>query len=241
MTIEQLEDFEARKMATAAVQLPPSNRLEPGSNELRTASYPDADTIPKVDVDKIASEWVDAFKKLLAGNYDSAKELFIPDSCWRDQLGLSWNYRSLNGPDKITSFLKEAANGSRIKSITIDTSSAIRKPNVAPMDYHAKAFGIGSFLTIETDVGRGRGFLRLVQDSKDDGKWKAYILFTAMYELKGHEESTFGNRPQGVEHGGQAGRKNWQDRRRAMENYEGDLEPTVMIIGKFLEVHQKDR
>lgn len=60
---------------------------------------------------------------------------------------------------------------------------------------------------------------------------KAFTLFTSMMELKGHEETVFGRRPEGVAHGGLPGRKNWQERRLADENYE-DSEPTVLILGK---------
>ena len=52
-----------------------------------------------------------------------------------------------------------------------------------------------------------------------------------MTELKGHEELTGFNRPDGVEHGMHASRKNWKDRRIIAENVEGDEEPTVFIIG----------
>ena len=223
-------------MATAAVEIPSFNRVEPGSNELKQAVYPkDAPTTaPKVDPNKVIADWVDAFNKVISGNVDGIKELFLPGSCWRDQLGLSWNYHTLNGPDKILSFLKEAPKGSRLKTISIDSSNAVCQPQVTAVDYHGQVNGVASFLTIDTDVGRGRGLVRLLQDSEDGGKWKAFTLLTTMQELKGHEESTFGNRPHGVDHGGQPGRKNWQERRTAQQNYEGDLEPTVLIIGTFL-------
>jgi len=100
------------------------------------------------------------------------------------------------------------------------------------VDFHGEVKGVGSFLIIETDVGRGRGIVRLLQDH--DGKWKAFTLFTAMHELKGHEETVRGNRPHGVDHGGKPGRKNWQERRNATENFDGELEPTVLILGKTL-------
>ena len=70
-----------------------------------------------------------------------------------------------------------------------------------------------------------------MNDTDDGGEWKAFTLFTAMHELKGHEETTKLNRPHGIAHGGQPGRKNWAERRTAMENFEGDLEPIVLIIG----------
>lgn len=150
---------------------------------------------------------------------------------WRDQLGLSWDYHTLQGPEKIVSFLKSAPKGSRIKSIEIDSSNSTRQPCVSAVDYRGKVNGVASFLTLETDVGRGRGLVRLLKDSQDNDRWKAFTLFTTMHELKGHEETTKANRPTGVDHGGQPGRKNWQERRTATENFEGDKEPVVLILG----------
>ena len=220
-------------MAAAAVAIPSYNRVEPGSNQLKQAVYPKPAPPPKVDVDKVAVEWVHGFNKILAGNNDGIKELFLPGSCWRDQLGLSWDYHSLNGPEKIEAFLKESSKGCRVKSIAVDKTNPVRQPQLNPIDYYGEVTGVGFFLTVDTDVGRGRGLVQLLQDTEDGGKWKVFTLLTTMQELKGHEETTFGNRPHGVEHGGQPGRKNWQDRRNNQENYEGELEPTVLIIGKI--------
>ena len=88
----------------------------------------------------------------------------------------------------------------------MDDSSDFRKPNAAPIDFDGKLNGITSFLNVETDVGRGKGIVRLLQDA-EDGRWKAFTLFTAMHELKGHEETINGKRPHGVDHGGKPGRK----------------------------------
>ncbi|KAL8935106.1 MAG: hypothetical protein Q9216_005582 [Gyalolechia sp. 2 TL-2023] len=225
-------------MATAAVlasdnrTIPSYNRLEPGSSQLTAASYPDTDSLASVDAYAVASEWVQSLNQALAAQDPSAvKTLFLQGSCWRDQLGLSWDYHTLSGPEKIVSFLKSAPKGSRIGSVKVDDSSATRRPSVSAVDFKGKINGVASFLTVETDVGRGRGLVRLLQDSKDGNKWKAFTLFTALQELKGHEETIKDNRPQGVDHGENPGRKNWQERRKATENFEGDLEPTVLIIG----------
>lgn len=225
-------------MATAAVissdnsTIPSYNRLEPGSSQLAAASYPITDSLPSVDANAVASEWVESFNKALSAQDPSAvKALFLQGSCWRDQLGLSWDYRSLNGPEKIVSFLKSAPKGSRIASVKIDDSNATRKPTVSAVDFKGHVNGVATFLTLETDVGRGRGVVRLLQDSNDRKKWKAFTLFTTMHELKGYEEAIKDKRPQGVDHGGHPGRKNWQERRKAAENFEGDMEPTVLIIG----------
>lgn len=220
-------------MATAAVQVPSYNRVEPGSERLEAAAYPVSNAPPEKDVHKIVSEWAKSLNTSLSGqNYDSLKQLFLPGSCWRDQLGLSWDYHTFHGPEKIISFLKSSPRGSRIKSISIDDSSTLHSPHVSAADFNGEVKGVESFLNIETDVGKGPGIVRLLQDQQDGGKWKAFTLFTAMHELKGHEETTRGNRPLGVTHGGEPGRKNWQERRMATENFEGDLEPIVLILGK---------
>lgn len=221
-------------MATAIVQPPSHNRIDPGSHHLKAAAFPDypaTNASRETDASKVAADWVGKLNKALAGDFEAIHTLFLKDSCWRDQLGLSWDYHTLSGPEKIVSFLKGSDKGSRIKSISIDESNDLHKPQIAPVDYKGKVNGVASFLTIDTDVGRGRGLVRLLQDSEDGGKWKAFTLFTAMHELKGHEEAVFGNRPHGVDHGGKPGRKNWQERRTAMENFEDGNEPTVMILG----------
>jgi hypothetical protein len=48
------------------------------------------------------------------------------------------------------------------------------------VDFTGKIMGVQSFLTVETDVGRGRGLVELLQDQQDGGKWKAFTLFTTM-------------------------------------------------------------
>ena len=217
-------------MATAAVSIPSYNRTEPGSNQLKQATYPDTKLPSQLDVHKVASEWVSSLNKALTDqDYEAINQLFLPGSCWRDQLGLSWDYHTFRGPENIISFLKSSLNGSRIKSIEVDDGSSLHAPQVSAADYSGKVNGVASFLKIETDVGRGPGIVRLLQDH--NGVWKAFTLFTAMHELKGHGEMINNNRPHGVDHGGKPGRKNWQERRTAMENFEGDIEPIVLILG----------
>ena len=217
-------------MATAAVQISSHNRVEPGSNHLVQAAYPEPNAPPKADVHRLVTEWIDSLNEALSSqDWEAINRLFLSGSCWRDQLGLSWDYHTFNGPQKIISFLKNCPHGSRIKSIKADDSSTLHSPQVSAADYNGKVNGVRSFLTIETDVGRGPGIVMLLQDN--DGEWKAFTLFTAMHELKGHEETVRGNRPQGVVHGGNPGRKNWQEMRTAKENFEGDTEPTVLILG----------
>jgi cation diffusion facilitator CzcD-associated flavoprotein CzcO len=121
-------------------------------------------------------------------------------------------------------FLQE---GCRLKNIEIDKSSDVRKPTITGFDGKGNVQGVQTFVKTENDVGRGIGVVRLVQQ---DAKLKAFTMFTTMQELKGHEEPVLGRRSEGVAHGGQPGRKNWQERRAATHDFENS-DPTVLILG----------
>jgi hypothetical protein len=216
--------------APQSVVVPSFMKVEPGSINLPIADLSKVPTSepPAADVDKAAAEWVDAFNKTVkSGNYSQIADLFLEEGFWRDHLGLAWDFHTLQGPKKIVEFLKSSKAGCRVKSVAIDKSSPFRAPHVSGFDGSGKIKGVETFLLTETDVGSGRGVVRLVQDGHT---WKAFTLFTSMQELKGHEETVFGRRPQGVEHGGHPGRKNWLERREAESNFE-NRDPAVLIIG----------
>jgi hypothetical protein len=143
---------------------------------------------------------------------------------------MTWDFHTWHGSAKITSLLKNQGKGWRIKSVQVDGSNDLRKPNVSPFDVGGKVKGVQSFLTVETDVGKGRGIVQLLPDDEDEGKWKAFTLLTTLEELTGFEESIYERRPLGVLHGAQLERKTWKERRCAEQEYEGK-EPTVLIIG----------
>jgi cation diffusion facilitator CzcD-associated flavoprotein CzcO len=213
-------------MATVAVQTPvdvPSyNRVEPGSINLPIANFPNEATPENADA--IAEAWTNDFNKALNSDFSSkVPDLFMPESYWRDHLSLAWDFRTLKGPTDIQAFIKNSPNGCRLKEIGVDKSTPFRAPHVSGFNFK----GVETFLTTKTDVGTGLGVVRLVQHG---GKWKAFTLFTSMRELEGHEEATFGRRPNGVEHGGKPDRKNWLERRIADSNFENS-EPAVIILG----------
>ncbi len=64
------------------------------------------------------------------------------------------------------------------------------------------------------------------------GGWKAFTLFTALYELKGFEEALGARRPEGVAHGTEKSRKSWKDRREEEVEFARE-EPAVLIVGKY--------
>ena len=221
---------------TLGLQIPSSNRIVPGSKDVVAASYPEGVDVTNSDPQEIANQWLSSFNELVKGETTDVSPLFLQNSYWRDFLCLSWDYHTLHGPEKVTSLIQGKVKKWRIHSLALDDSNAAGKPTIAPFNVQGDIKGVQFFTTVDTDVGRGRGLVRLFPDSTDNGRWKAYTLFTALRELKGHEELNRARRPQGVDHGAQAGRKNWQEKRIAEQNLEGEkeeAEPVVLIVGKM--------
>ena len=218
-------------MATAAVQIPSSNVILPGSHLVPSTPYPKISSAQQHDPEEVATEWASRFNELLKGRSPHFSSVFVKESYWRDLLCVTWDFHTLHGPQKIETVFKSHGQRLQTLSVNIDKSNDVRKPTSTAFDVAGNVKGVQSFLTVETDIGRGNGLIRLVQDA-EDGKWKAFTLFTSLQELKGHEELIYERRPTGVAHGVQVGRKNWRERRIAEENFEGDLQPDVLIIGR---------
>jgi hypothetical protein len=215
------------------VEVPSAERVEPGSSRLHTANFPIGPPSSKpTNVDHIAETWVESFNKVLnSPELATIPELFLEESYWRDQLCLSWDFHTLRGPENIVSLLKQSKNDCRIKSLALDKSSKLRSPTASVIDADGKVHTVQAFLNVETDIGRGSGIVRLVQEHST---WKVFTLYTFLRELTDHEELVGKKRPNGVAHGEHLSRKNWLDRRKAEENIEDGQEPTVLIVGKFV-------
>mgnify|MGYP003663355279 CR=1 FL=1 len=219
-------------MGSIAVQppilVPSSDRCEPGSFPLNTAQFPAASEPKAVDANDIAATWVSTLNKAISNpSIEKLSTSFLTESYWRDQLCLTWDFHTLSGPAKIYSLLSD--NPCRITSLSLDTRSAYRSPKPASLDGE-KVQVVQAFLKVETDVGSGEGFVRLVEDA---GVWKVFTLFTFLKSLNGFEESVGKKRPNGVEHGQHRARENWADRRRIEEGFEDGEEPTVLILGRI--------
>ena len=137
---------------------------------------------------------------------------------------------TFKGAEHAAEFLQKHKNGCRVQQLVLDKSLKGREPTVAPLDYTGNSKSVNAYLDVETDVGRGRGIVRLCKDPAD-GNWKAYTLYTVLQELKGFEEPLGPRRSNGVEHGGQPGRLNWLERRNVEKNYSDGSSPTVVVVG----------
>jgi putative flavoprotein involved in K+ transport len=158
--------------------------------------------------------WLDDFNAALeAQDAAAAAELFATTSFWRDLVALTWNITTVEGPDGVRDMLEHTLT------------------SAAPHGFHvteppAEADGVTeAWLAFETTVGRGVGHLRI-----RDGT--AFTLLTTLSELKGHEERRGESRPRGAEHGINADRESWLERRRREADELGyATQPEVLIIG----------
>src|SRR5690554_1398690 len=161
-----------------------------------------------------ATIWLHSFSEALAcGDVAAASSLFLDECYWRDLLTFTWNIRTMEGRNAIEAML----------SATL----ARTEPSVWQISGEATRDGdtVEAWFTFETDVARGEGILRL-----KDGRCRT--IFTAMRELKGHEEKRGRRRALGVRHEADPNRETWSEARRCEEAALGHSEqPYCVIVG----------
>src|SRR5262249_7999062 len=136
------------------------------------------------DISVAAENWLAQFDSAVtAGDAGALEVLFHPDSYWRDVLALSWNLQTINGADAILRELPVLADRTRPCHFAIDSTRAAPRRVI-----RAGTSAIEAIFRFETAQGRGNGILRLIPDTDDGNKIKAWTLLTALEELKGFEE-----------------------------------------------------
>jgi hypothetical protein len=219
-------------MAAAQPEVPLTAMALPGTVNLKLADFPEASKAHNADANNEAEKVIEALNKAISGpDHQLVADLFCKVGYWRDHLMLSWNFRTVHTPAKIREFLQECAksrDGFRLKKVALDKSKPSRLPVTGPIDGRGQVPGVLAFLSVDSKLGTGVGYLRLAQE---DGKWKIYTIYTSLRNLKGFPENKLERRPQGVSLGRRLDRKNWLDRRVEAANYTDGSEPRVLIIG----------
>ncbi|GAA5838994.1 hypothetical protein JCM11251_007848 [Rhodosporidiobolus azoricus] len=145
---------------------------------------------------------------------------FTEDGWWRDILNIDFDFNSLR-KSEIKPHLEKYQFPDLEKLLVVDPHKA---------KFNKGAGWLEAFFNYETAEGRGRGFIRLKETAPGANDWKAFTFFTALWEIKGHEENARFRRPLGAEHGLHSDSKNWLDRRKEKVLYENE-DPTVLIVG----------
>jgi putative flavoprotein involved in K+ transport len=151
------------------------------------------------------ARWLDEFAEALdRDDPEGAAALFAETSYWRDLVAFTWNIVTFEGRAAVADMLKARLADVRPHSFVVD--------------------GSDGWFSFETEVGRGRGHLRLKEG-------KAWTFFTALTELKGFEERTGLTREMGTEHGAVRNRVTWTDQRKADAELGLSHQPFVLIVG----------
>ncbi|MEM9355884.1 MAG: NAD(P)/FAD-dependent oxidoreductase [Pseudomonadota bacterium] len=178
------------------------------------------------DAQAIASAWLAGFERCLSEQSTSGLNALFLDECyWRDALALTWNLETLEGRASIVARLNETAARAGIGSLMLDADAPA--PKLVSRVGHDV---IEAFFRFETQIGRGRGVVRIAATAGEDSQPRAWTVLTALEELKSFQEKTGSNRPTGQSHSRDFRGPNWLDQRQAAEAYD-DHDPTVLVIG----------
>jgi len=176
----------------------------------------------------IAQDWLTKFADILPRNNVSLLDSVFHEECWwRDALSLSWDYHTLHSLPKVKSFLQTRLSKVGFQGFKLREQGSFTPSQTAVTE---NLQWVESIFTFETAIGRGQGVLRLTSDI--EGTWKAYVVYTSLQELKGHEWATGAKRPHGGKNTLEGGiiKGNWFERRQRQREFLEE-EPTCLIIG----------
>ncbi|TCD67151.1 hypothetical protein EIP91_000436 [Steccherinum ochraceum] len=133
---------------------------------------------------EVAAAWLaDYAGAVTAGDVQAISNTILPDGWYRDVLTLTWDYRALEGKDKIVRFLSQLLKPGQIFDFAL-----AEDPLYAPK-HIPETGGVEAVFSYETAVVHGRGYARLVRGPS--GVWKALSVCMMAMDLRGHEESGY--------------------------------------------------
>ncbi|KAB5571773.1 dimethylaniline monooxygenase [Coniochaeta sp. 2T2.1] len=163
----------------------------------------------------IVTRWLAEFEKALSSTPVGLDSLFLTDSWLKDSLVLSWDQHAVKGRHNITEYVRrQTESGRRLFNLKVTAKSHLQ-PNLREM---GPLVWLESVFDFDTDVGRGRGLVRLANTAV--GEWKAWVVFLNLEELNGHprriglNRQPFHQKPEPI-----------------LDGPDDEVEPTVVIIG----------
>jgi putative flavoprotein involved in K+ transport len=131
-------------------------------------------------------------------------------------LATQWDFRTYSGTERLVEAWRQALLQRRLSDVRLDEN------NVAVFDRKNYGASVEAFFTFETELGRCRGHLRLLEPSDGRGDWNGWTLFTSLEELKGHEERAGHRRP----------RRSQPDGADSQQQLDGAyVNPQVLVVG----------
>lgn len=146
-------------------------------------------------------------------------------------LALTWDFRTLQGLDRITSFVRDNYLRACFCNINYCRTDRVHPQVEFPVPGLS---WVRVVFTFENRFGGGNGVAYLTKGERD-GRWKAYSIYTALDNLNRsgapHPERTGRNRPEGniVSFPCEPG-KTWLEQLDEELEFD-DRDPTVLIVG----------
>jgi hypothetical protein len=198
------------------VQLPTSPRPSTAAGDVELS--------PK----NIATQWIHKLEAVLNANEVSQlPNIMHSDSWWRDMLGLTWDFRTLHGFQKISSYISDNQSHAYLHNFKLRSEGNFTPRVVTPV---AGVIWIESMFDFESEVGSGSGMVRLLED--ENGVWKGCMIYTALQEMKDFKELSGVRRPYGGNNSLTCStmKENWLERRQRKMKFI-DEDPIVLITG----------
>jgi cation diffusion facilitator CzcD-associated flavoprotein CzcO len=172
--------------------------------------------------EEIATQWVRFFDAALRDGDDKAlAKLFLPDSHWRNLLGLSWQFATSSGNETLCRELSQRAVEVRATGFRLDTAAlAPRRAVVAGRDVIEAIFGF------DTINGPGIGSVKLIHQAHASPI--AWTISTSLDFNGICDARSNSNAP--TSHARDFANPDWFDERQAEIAFD-DREPDVLIVG----------
>ena len=182
----------------------------------------DAQVLP--DCRTILGDWLAAFDAAAsAGDVEAVIALFGDDPWWRDLVALTWDVTAMHGADEFRAVLGKEMTARHFGKIALDLGV---EPALMADTY------IEGIFRFSTDVGLGRGGVRLMKDA--DGTWKGWTVSTSLDALKDHPETVVtisdAARDEHNEPTRPGARPSWQENEARRREFRHS-DPSVLIIG----------
>ncbi len=160
-------------------------------------------------------EWLEGFDAALqARDVGRAAVMFEEGAYWRDLLAFTWNLKTIEGVRGIEALLQDNIDRVAPRNWRLEQGQARQTED-----------GVEAWLDVDTADGRAKAHVRLRNG-------RCWTLFTALRELRGHEERKGRNRWRGTDHHYGAGRQSWLDMQEAERARMGTTaQPYVLIVG----------
>jgi hypothetical protein len=179
-------------------------------------------------IENIATQWIQKLEAVLnANDVSQFPNIMHLDSWWRDMLGLSWDFRTLRGLQRISSYISENQSRVHLHNFKVRSEGKFTPKVVTPV---AGIVWIESMFDFESKAGSGSGMVHLLEDP--NGVWKGSMIYTALQELEDFKELSGVRRPHGGNNSliGGAMKENWLEQRQRKMEFR-DEDPIVLITG----------